>query len=168
MTVQDTKDWADIVSKLAIPFILAYVGVLLVRSIETAKAEVTRASDFSKKWADAFFDVSNEFLQTAERYAAILNYLQSMSDPNSPFGTKLQEEASEYNVRLGELGLRVERFAYYAPTAGAEAVRASQALVAYLGSMVTARMGSFDQLVSRQSSFSQAAHRVHAEMLRIH
>jgi hypothetical protein len=165
MTLAEAKDWADIISKLAIPFVLAGVGLKLVRSMEAAKAEVSRASDFSKKWADAFFDASNQYLNTTERYAAILNFLQSLSNPNTPFGTKLQEEASEYNVRLGELGLRVERFAYYAPKAGPEAHRAAKELLGNLGAMVTNRKGSFEQLVALQNSFSRAAHRAHAEML---
>jgi len=92
MSWPQIKDWVELVSKLALPFVLAWVGLLLVRDIEVRKAGVGRASEFKQKWADSFFDTSHEFMKSTERYMSILNQLQGMSNPNSPFGTKLQEE----------------------------------------------------------------------------
>jgi len=167
MAWAETKDLVDMASKLVLPFILAWIGVLLVRDIETRKAGVGRSSDFKQKWADGFFDASHEFMESTERYASILNILQGMSNPNSVFGTKLQEELNELNVRLGELGLRIERFAYYAPSKGGEAIKTSKAVQSYLTQMVNNLQGNFDRLNSLQNSFNRAVREAHAEMLEI-
>jgi hypothetical protein len=168
MTFSEIKDFVDIASKLVLPFVLAWIGLLLVRDIEMRKAAVGRSSEFKRKWADSFFDTSHEFMQSAERYMAALNQLQAMADPNCAFGTKLQEELNDLNVRLGELGLRIQRFAYYAPIKGHEAIVASKSVQTYLAQMVTNRKGSFDQLIGFQNSFNRAVREAHAEMLEIH
>ncbi len=167
MTLPELKEWVDIISKLALPFVLAWVGLLLVRDIEARKAGVARSSSFKQKWADSFFDTSHEFMKATERYMSILNQLQGMSNPNSPFGTKLQEELNDLNVRLGELGLRIERFAYYAPSKGLQAARASKDVQNYLTEIVRNLKGSFDQLNSLQNTFNKAVREAHAEMLEI-
>jgi hypothetical protein len=163
----DIKDWADIVARLAIPFVLAWVGLLLVRDIEARKAGVGRSSSFKQKWADSFFETSQEFMKSTERYMSILNHLHGMANPNSAFGTKLQEELNELNLRLGELDLRIGRLAYYAPGKGPQAVKAGKAVQGYLTQMVSNLHGSFDQLISLQNSFNQAVREAHAEMLEI-
>jgi len=71
------------------------------------------------------------------------------------------------NVLLGELALRIERFAYYAPTKGLEAVRASKAVQNYLTQIVSNLKGNFDQLIALQNSFNKAVREAHAEMLEI-
>jgi hypothetical protein len=167
MTWAEIKDLVDMGSKLLLPFILAWIGVLLVRDIETRKAGVGRSSDFKQKWADGFFDASHEFTESTERYASILNILQGMSNPNSAWGTKLQQELNDLNVRLAELLLRIQRFAYYAPSKGGEAIKATNAVQSYLDQMVTNRKGNFDLLISLQNSFNRAVREAHAEMLEI-
>jgi hypothetical protein len=167
MTFPDIKDSVDIASKLVLPFVLAWVGLLLVRDIEVRKAGVGRSSEFKQKWADSFYDTSHEFMQSTERYMAVLKQLQGMANANSTFGTKLQEELNDLNVRLGELGLRIQRFAYYAPSKGHEAIRASTAVHAYLHQMMTNLQGSFDQLIALQNAFNRAVREAHAEMLEI-
>ena len=125
VNIADLKDWADILSKLAMPFLLAWVGLLLLRQAEERKAGISRSSDFKKRWADNFYDSSHEFMSSTERYMSALNQLQGMKDPNGTFGTKLQQELSELNVRLGELHLRIQRLAYFAPSKGPAAIQAA-------------------------------------------
>lgn len=172
MTLQEFKDWADIISKLALPFVLAWLGLLLTRGLEVRKAEVTRSSQFNTKWADSFFDTAHDFMKSTERYMAILFQLQLLKNPDAAWGTKLQEEANDLNVRLGELGLRIERLAYFAERNGHQAIQASKAVQAYLTQVVAPdkegkREGSFDRLASLENSFNQAVRAAHAEMLRI-
>jgi hypothetical protein len=165
MNISDLKDWADILSKVAIPFLLAWVGLLLVRQAEERKAGISRSSDFKKRWADNFYDSSHEFMSSTERYMSALNQLQGMKDPNGTFGTKLQEELSELNVRLGELHLRIQRLAYFAPRKGRAAIQAATDVQDYLGLLVRNMKGSFDRVISLQSSFNHAVRDAHAEML---
>jgi len=159
------RDWVDVLAKLAIPFVLAWIGFLIVRRVETQKAGVARSSDFKKRWADSFYETAQEFMRSTERYMSALNQLQSMQNPNGSFGTKLQEELSALNVRLGELHLGITRLAYFAPNWGPSAVNTATAVQDYLGEIVRSIKGSFDKLVSLENAFNQAVREAHAEML---
>ena len=165
MDVAAIKDWIDALSKLAIPFVLAWIGLLIVRRVETRKADVARSSDFKKRWADNFYDTSQEFMRSTERYMSILNQWQGMADPNGVHGTNLQEELNTLNVRLGELHLAIGRLSYFAPKKGPVAIQTATAVQDYLGEVVRSLKGSFDRLISLQNAFNQAVREAHAEML---
>jgi len=165
MKLAAIKDWVDTLSKLAIPFVLAWIGFLVVRRVETQKAVVARSSDFKRRWADNFYEISQDFMRSVERYASILFHLQSMADVNGPFGTKLQEELNMLNVRLGELHLGIKRLAYFAPSEGGSAIANATAVQDYLGEIVRSMKGNFDKLITLQNEFNQSAREAHAEML---
>jgi hypothetical protein len=44
-----------IISGLATPIVVAILGVMLLRRIESVKAGITRQSTFHVRWADEFF-----------------------------------------------------------------------------------------------------------------
>ncbi|HEY2329556.1 MAG TPA: hypothetical protein VGI63_07055, partial [Verrucomicrobiae bacterium] len=145
----------------------AWFGVKLVRGIESRKSQVNRSSEFIKKWADTFFDTSQKFMMSTERYMSILHQLQGMTDPNCSFGTKLQKELNSLNVELGELGLRINRLAFYAPTRGIEVVNTQRKVQEYLTEIVKTMQGSFDHLKTLQNNFNRAVREAHSEMLEL-
>jgi hypothetical protein len=167
MSLAELKDWTDVISKLALPFVLAWLGFVVTRLIETRKAGVARSSNFKTKWADSFFETSHEFMKSTERYMSILNQIQGMKDLANPFGRALHEELNELNIKLGELQLRINRLAYFAPLKGRVAIEASKAIQDYLVKMVAQMKGSFDHLISLQNGFNLAVQDAHAEMLDI-
>ncbi|MBS1157994.1 MAG: hypothetical protein H6R15_413 [Proteobacteria bacterium] len=165
MDFSAVKDWVDALSKLATPFALVWIGLLIVKRVEMRKAGVARSSDFKKRWADNFYDTSQEFMRSTERYMSILNQFQLITDPDGVHGTKLQEELSLLNVRLGELHLAIRRLSYFAPTKGLDAIKTATSVQDYLAELIRSRKGSFDKLISLQNAFNQAVREAHAEML---
>ena len=101
MSLSMVRDLADIASKIAIPFVLAWVGWLLVRSVESRKAGVGRKSTFIQRWADTLFETGFELMKNMERLMSILNQLQQ--HPKSEFAPALEREREELLVHLAEL-----------------------------------------------------------------
>ena len=75
------------IASIGTPIIVAIFGTLLLRRIESVKAEVAKQSEFDKKWAEQFFGCCQEFMNSIERELAILNFLQGLENPNDEFGT---------------------------------------------------------------------------------
>ncbi len=66
-----------IISGLATPIVVAILGVMLLRRIESVKAGITRQSAFHVRWANEFFEACQNFLQCLKRETAILLYLHA-------------------------------------------------------------------------------------------
>lgn len=145
----------------ATPIIVAYLGVMLLRRIETIKAVVAKESDFQKKWAEQFFTCGQTFLQTLEQELAILVVTNSNNADNSKTAT----EISRLNLELSELELRIRRNVVFAPKTGGEVVISAGQCLQQLHSLLESGRGNLDDLISTMNKFNLASRRSHAEML---
>ena len=115
-TLSEIQIYSDITSKLVTPFLLALLGLILIRKVERAKAVVTRASEQKKKWADTFYDASQAFAQGCERFMSVVHHYSSNQSPD--IKKKLLNEIWDLTVLNGELAMRIERLAASAPATG--------------------------------------------------
>jgi hypothetical protein len=60
VTKENFSFWLEIAKfcvTAATPLIVAYLGLLFLRKIESVKSAISKQSDFDKKWADQFLNV---------------------------------------------------------------------------------------------------------------
>jgi len=146
------------------PIAVVVIGVILLRKIEGIKAEVAKSSEFTSKWAGEFWTTCQEFMRLTERYMAILNHLNSMSEPNNDTGTKYQVECNELNVKLSELELRIRRLVAFSPSNAKSVTTYASGILSMLSSILNTRRGNLDDLFSKVDSFNKASREAHAEM----
>jgi hypothetical protein len=112
-------EWTKILLPSLLPTIVAAAfGYFLLRRLEEIKSEVARHSDFSRKWAELFFDVSDAFMVSIERLLALFSLLSDSKNPNDEQGMKLQQEANALYPALYENYFRIKRLVVLAPTKG--------------------------------------------------
>ena len=85
----NTLEAVKLIVSAATPIVVAILGILLLRRIESVKASVAMQSDFRKRWADQFFQCCQSFLVALERELALLTVVAGLDDPNSEYGTQL-------------------------------------------------------------------------------
>lgn len=147
------------------PISVVVLGLAFLRKVEGVKAEVTKQSDFHKKWAEAFFDTCQQFMSSMERYMALLNQIKELENPNGLIGTAHQNELNSLNVVLSELELRIRRSVVFAPVYGLGVSVAAKEAFAELRQMVNTMQGSFDSLHLKINLFNKAVKVAHSEML---
>ncbi len=108
----------QIVAGLATPIIVTILGVVLVRRIESIKAEATKQSAFHVRWADEFFDACQQFLRALKHEMAIFLVLTGREEKNDDYGMKMQLDQTETHFLAFELQLRIQRCAAFAPQYG--------------------------------------------------
>ena len=170
MTKEEAKLWLEVgklVADIATPIVVAILGTLLLRRIESVKAAVADQSEFHKKWAEQFFECCQEFMRALERELALLIILGELKNPNDKFGTELQVEASHLHPTLSELELRIRRSVVFAPHTGSAATSAAKECIALTGALVTSRKGNLDEIIDKMNKFNAASRIAHAEMLGI-
>jgi hypothetical protein len=154
-----------LIASVTTPIVLAILGILLLRHVETIKAQVAKRSDFKKRWADGFFETCQGLMLAVERCVALLNSLQSSSDPNGEFGKRCQKEFTDLFPHISELEFRIRRYVTLTPNNGDGVSKKAKAMVDYLGEIVRQRHGSIDTLFSKISDFNHAAISAHGEIL---
>jgi hypothetical protein len=130
MTKEELAFWLEVgkfAASIATPIIVGILGVLLLRRIESIKAEVAKQSEFHKKWAEQFFDCCQEFMSSIEKELAVLLFLTGLKDPNTEVGTELQKEISRLHPVISELELRIRRSVVFAPKTGLAVTQAAKA-----------------------------------------
>ncbi len=152
-------------ASIATPVVVAVLGVFLLRRIEGVKALVAKESDFHKRWADEFFSCCQQFMQTLERFLALLKGLASLQEKNGKRGTEIQEELRGLSVRLSELELRLRRCVVFAPKAGVLVKQTAEACIALTASLVKSMEGDFDPIIDKMNEFNGASRKAHFEML---
>lgn len=168
MTNEEVELWLDIgqlAASIATPLVVAILGILLLRRIESVKAAVAKQSEFHKKWAEQFFECCQEFMQALERELALLTALAGMRNPNDEFGTELQKEVSRIHPTLPELELRIRRSVVFAPSTGDVVIKAAGECMALTGKLVASKKGNVDEIIGKMNEFNIASRKAHAEML---
>jgi hypothetical protein len=146
--------------------VAAAFGWLLLRRLEEVKSEVARYSDFSRKWAELFFDASNAFMVSVERLITLYAFL-TRANPNDEAGMEHQHKANALLPELHENYLRIQRLAPLAPLNGPEAVRAATQIYESVGSLTRTKMGNVTDFRREIDTFNQAVRVSHAEMLAV-
>lgn len=164
-TVQLWLELGKLAASIATPIVIAVMGVLLLRRIESVKALVARQSDFHTKWADEFFSCCQQFMQTLERDLALLTVLGGLQDPNGKLGTEIQEEISRLNASLSELELRIRRCVVFAPRSGPVVSQAAHECISLTAQLLKSLKGNLDKIIGEMNKFNVASRRAHAEML---
>ena len=147
------------------PILVFILGVRFVKSIESAKNQVERQSHFAKKWADEFFDTSDEFMKGVERVLALFTSIQGFANPNDERGTRYQQECSDLFPTIAELGLRIRRMVPFAPKNGGTVKEKASAILETLSNMVRERRGNMDEIIRLIAEFNDAVKLAHSEIL---
>jgi hypothetical protein len=152
--------------KILLPSCVAgAIGWLLLRRLEEIKSEVVRYSDFSRKWAELFFDASNAFMITVERYMTIFHFLAHAADPNDQAGMAWQQQANALLPALVENHYRIQRLAALAPSKGSAGGKAAVQIVESVGRLTKTKMGNLDDIRREIDIFNNAVREAHSEML---
>ena len=141
------------------------LGWALLRRIEEIRAEVTRRSDFSRKWADIFFDASNGLMVSIERLLTCYKLLSDAADSNDTAGLERQSQANEQIPAVLEQMYRIQRLVLLAPKTGPNATRAVDQLIEDVATLTRVKTGDVTRIRQRIDCFNQAAREAHAEML---
>jgi len=171
MTKDEVGFWLEVgkvAASIATPIVVAIIGILLLRRIESVKATVAKQSEFHRKWADQFFECGQEFMQAIERDLALLTTLAGLKNPNDAFGVALKEEISQLTTTLSELELRIRRSVVFAPFTGSAVTKASSECIALLRNLLAAMKGNVDEIIEKMNEFNVASRKAHAEMLGLH
>lgn len=150
---------------LVTPIVVAILGVILLRKVESVKMGIAQHSQFKNKWAEMFFDCCQDFLKSMERQLAVLQMLSTLEDPNDELGTALQKEISNLNVTIVALEVRVRRCVVFAPATGRAVTTASDECISLTRNLLSSLKGNLDDIVNKMNEFNIASRNAHAEML---
>ena len=160
-----TSDWLELV-KILLPTLVAVgIGLLLLRRMEQVKFEVARRSDYSRRWADLFFDASHAYMVALERLMTRYHFISHLVDQNDEQGTQWGREANALLPELFENYLRIQRLAVLAPSNGAAAEAAATRILESTERATKTREMHFGDLRSDIDAFNQAVREAHSEML---
>ena len=152
--------------KLLLPSCVAIaLGWLLLRRLEEVTSEVVRYSDFSRKWAELFFDTCNAFMESVERLMTMYHFLSHAKDPNDGVGMEWQRKANEQLPALVETHFRIQRLVLLAPSKGSAAGKAAIQIVESVQQLTRTKMGNLGDLRSQIDVFNRAVREAHSEML---
>ncbi len=154
-----------IISGLATPIVVAILGVMLLRRIESVKAGITRQSTFHVRWADEFFEACQTFLQCLERETAILLYLHAKDEKNDDDGLRMQHEQGIVHLQAYEMQFRIKRLSGFAPKTGDDTIKISEKVFNIVNGIIRDRQGALDPVFKAMGEFNNCARRTHAEML---
>ena len=143
----------------------AIIALLLLRRLEQVKCEVARHSDFNRKWAELFFDSSNTFLVSSERFLALYYMLTVVAEPNNEWGIGLQRQVNDLLPVLKENSFRIQRLVALAPSQGPAAWAAANRLFESIAVLTKTRTANVEELRGQIDEFSHAARTAHSEML---
>ena len=156
-----------LLASVATPIVVAILGILLLRKIESVKATVAKQSGFQTKWAEVFFDCCQEFMKAVEKDLSLWQCLAGLKNADDKFGTSLQSEISLLNVVLPELELRIRRCVVFSPLSGKEVATAASECLQLIGKLTTQRKGNLDEIILKMNEFNTASRKAHAEMLEL-
>ncbi len=162
MHVSETLGFIEVLLPTCVAAIL---GGLLLKRTEQIKFEVARHSDFSQKWADLFFNASNEFMVSVEHWMACLILLVNSKELNSPEGMELQSEMNAGVSSILENRFRIQRLALLASQTGSGAEKAAGDLFAMIRDFTVTRVTNVEELRKKIDEFNQAVRKAHAEMI---
>ena len=167
MQANQTPAWleyAKLAASIATPLVVATLGVLLLRRVESVKAAVAKHSDFQRKWADGFFSCCQEFLVTVEQELALLTTV-SCGRGGKPLSPDVIDTLNGFHVRLSELELRIRRSMVFAPKSGMAVTASATECIHDLHALLANGGGSVDALLESMNGFNRATRSAHAEML---
>ena len=149
------------------PLITAILGIGLLKKIESIKNSATKSYDFTKKWADEFYIVCNQYMISVEKFITGLHQIQNLSDKNNTLGTKIQLQLMDLNLLLPEYDLRIRRMTSLLPKSNTKIVTISGEIIKKLTTMIESGKGNFDDVSNLIRDFNQAANEAHKEMLKL-
>ncbi|MGO9230891.1 MAG: hypothetical protein ACLQKA_17005 [Bryobacteraceae bacterium] len=145
--------------------VAAVFGWMLLRRLEEVESEVARRSDYSRRWADLFFDASHTYMVPLERLLTLYHFLAHAADPNKEQGTKWAVEANALLPVLFENSLRIQRLAVLAPSSGPAAEAAATKILESTETLTKTRSLNLGEIRRETDTFNQAVRVAHAEML---
>jgi len=145
--------------------VAAVLGMLLLRRLEQVKSEVARRSDYSRRWADLFFDASHAYMVALERLMTLYHFISHLADQNDEQGTQWGREANALLPEIFENYLRIQRLAVLAPSNGPAAEAAATKILESTEKATKTRSMHFGDLRSDIDAFNQAVREAHSEML---
>jgi hypothetical protein len=145
--------------------VAAVLGGLLLRRLEQVKLEVARRSDFSRRWADLFFDASHTFMVSVERLMTFYHLISGAADQNDQQSTEWALQANALHPVLIENYFRIQRLAVLAPSGGSAAEAAATQVLESIEKLTKTRTGNLGDLRREIDAFNRAVRSAHAEML---
>jgi len=153
----------------ATPLAIAFIGLLINRSIQRQNAITQRQSSWLTKWADDFLKIADGFNDSATSFI-LLYYSSSMKVSNNMPGAVeeqklLVNEILPLALALNRGCLEMYKFAGFAPISGKGLVEAAESLYEEANSWMQNKGGNVQRSRQKQLTFNTNARNVHAELL---
>ncbi len=165
--IEDLK----LLASIATPLAIAFIGLLINRSIQRQNAIAQRKSSWLTKWADDFLKTESGFNDSATSFVLLYSSSEWKVRNNLPGAI---EEQKTLHLDVVPLALALQRgrweiskYAGFAPVSGKGLEDATQALFDEANSWMRNTGGNMDAFRDKQLTFNTNARKVHAELLGI-
>jgi hypothetical protein len=158
-----------LLASIATPLAIAFIGLLINRSIQRQNAIAQRQSSWLTKWADDFLKTATVFNDSATSF--MLLYAASEWKVNCNLHRAVEEQALLPNdilpliLALNRGCMEMSKFADFAPLSGRSLEKAAEAILDEANSWMQNKGGNPQVLRQKQLVFNRSARNVHAELL---
>jgi hypothetical protein len=160
-----------LVGSLATPLAIAFIGLLINKTIQRQNAIVQRRSAWLGKWAEDFLHEAASFDNAATSFIMVwwVNHLKSVN--NLPEAEEEQKrihlDVLPHWLALERAGWEMTKYAAFGPKTGKGLEGASQALLDEASGWLANKGGNVQSFKEEQKTFNANVRRVHAELLNI-
>lgn len=161
-----------LLASIATPIAIAFIGILINRSIQRQNAIAQRQSSWLTKWSDDFLKTATAFNDTATSSMLVYAFTEWKETNELP---GYIEEQRLFPNKIGPLMLALNRgclemskFVSFAPVGGAELEAAAEAILDEANNWMKNQGGNPQVLRQKQLTFNRCARSVHAELLEVH
>ena len=158
-----------LLASIATPLSIAFIGLLINKSIQRQNAITQRQSSWLTKWADDFLKVADNFNESATNF--ILLYYSSALKVSNNIPGAVEEQKLLINeilplaLALNRGCLEMAKFADFAPVNGKSLEEAASSLYAEVNSWMNNKGGNVQNFRQKQLTFNKNVRNVHAELL---
>jgi hypothetical protein len=151
--------------KIVLECLIVGLGWVFVRRLEQIKSEVARHSDFSRKWADLFFDTANALMISVERIVTYASLITSDKDGRSPNSAEWGKQMSNAFEVFVENKYRISRLSALASTKGQASARAADELYDSVAELLRTKRADIAELLEKINTFNRSVREAHSEMI---
>ena len=156
-------------ASIATPLVIAFVRLLINKSIQRQNAIAERQSSWLTKWADDFLTQATGFNDSATTFFMLFLSTEWKAENEVP-GSNEQQKSMHLEVVTLMLALQrgrwdMAKYSAFAPASGKGLEEAAQALFDEANNWIKKKGGNVGAFQQKQLTFNINARNVHAELL---
>ena len=157
------------VASIATPFVIAFFGFIINKTIQRQNAIVQRKSSWLEKWAVDFLKAASAFNESAKDFMWLYlgpEWEATRNLPGAIEKPKLQmDEINKASLALNRGWVDISIFARFAPTNGETLTKAASDLLTETASWMKSGESNVREFLQKQFTFNNNVRKVHAELL---